>query len=40
MMSCASTAGRKWPPLKALLAEHPEYTQDYDYIWLPDDDPR
>jgi len=30
--------GPKWPPLKALLAEHPEYTQDYDYIWLPDDD--
>ena len=30
--------GPKWPPLQALLAGNPRYMQDYDYIWLPDDD--
>ncbi|WP_419758491.1 DUF707 domain-containing protein [Acidisoma sp.] len=30
--------GPKWPPLQALLASHPQYVDDYDYVWLPDDD--
>ena len=30
--------GPKWPPLQALLMDHPGYLDNYDYIWLPDDD--
>ncbi len=30
--------GPKWPPLQKLLMENPRFIDDYDYIWLPDDD--
>ena len=30
--------GPKWIPLQALIMDHPEYLERYDYIWLPDDD--
>ncbi len=30
--------GPKWPPLQALVMEHPEFVHDYAYIWFPDDD--
>lgn len=32
------SVGPKWRPLQALLVEHPEYLENYAYIWLPDDD--
>lgn len=30
--------GPKWTPLQTLLVQNPRYIDDYDYIWLPDDD--
>lgn len=30
--------GPKWTPLQALVMQHPEYFEMYDYIWFPDDD--
>ncbi len=32
------STGPKWPPLQKLLIDHPQYCEQYDYIWLPDDD--
>jgi hypothetical protein len=31
-------AGPKWPALQHLFVEHPRLIDDYDFIWLPDDD--
>ena len=30
--------GPKWPPLQAMLRANPQFVEDYDHIWLPDDD--
>lgn len=30
--------GPKWPALQELLLNHPDLVDEYDYIWLPDDD--
>lgn len=30
--------GPKWTPLQALVMQHPQYLDMYDYIWFPDDD--
>lgn len=32
--------GPKWPALQELIYANPRFFQDYDYIWLPDDDLR
>ncbi len=32
------STGPKWPPLHQLLLDHPEYLENYEYVWLPDDD--
>jgi hypothetical protein len=30
--------GPKWPALQTLIEQTPRFTEEYDYIWLPDDD--
>ena len=30
--------GPKWPPLQALIEGNPQFLDDYDYVWFPDDD--
>ncbi len=30
--------GPKWPALKALIEDHRDLVNRYDYVWLPDDD--
>lgn len=30
--------GPKWPALYELLVQNPQFIDDYDHIWLPDDD--
>lgn len=30
--------GPKWPALQTLITNNPHFTENYDYIWLPDDD--
>jgi hypothetical protein len=32
--------GPKWPALHELINANPRFLQDYDYVWLPDDDLR
>lgn len=32
--------GPKWPALQELINTNPRFLQDYDYVWLPDDDLR
>ncbi len=32
--------GPKWRPIHRWLSEHPEWLEQYDYIWFPDDDLR
>ncbi|MBB5374049.1 hypothetical protein [Acidocella aromatica] len=32
--------GPKWPALHDLVSANPRFLEDYDYVWLPDDDLR